>query len=74
MLKMQICKHRRLRLGLNLRIYEFEFVTRSLNDLGTTFRTDAQPVDAVRRADRAVAFDTHFETGIVQRTDRGRVE
>src|ERR1700749_1514100 len=43
--------------GFRLRINQLQFLTRSLHQLGIGFRTDADPVDAIRGRDRPVGFD-----------------
>ena len=69
LLELKCLETLRLRILLHLRIHEFELMTCTLHNFGAAFRTNAQPVDAVRRRDRTVTFDADLEADLVQRVD-----
>ncbi len=55
--------------GIRLRIDQLEFVTFGDAQIRAGLRTDAKPVDAIRRRDGAIGLDADLETAGMQGVD-----
>jgi hypothetical protein len=68
-LQKEVLEHKRtvpVRFGTFLRVDEFEFVTGVHDQLGTCFRTDADPVHALRNLKGPICLDGNFELVVMQ--------
>ncbi len=57
-----------------LRIHDFQFVSRSLYEIGARFWADADPIDVIRCADGSVRLDRDLEMLVVQSSDQRGIQ
>ncbi len=57
-----------------LRINDFQLVSRSLYEIGASFRADANPIDVIRRANGSVRLDRNLKISVVQSSDQRGIQ
>ena len=57
-----------------LRINDFQFVSRSLYEIGACFWAYTNPIDVIRRANGSVRLDRDLEMSVVQSSDHRGIQ